>query len=101
MRKPFKIALVAAGAVLMVVVVAAALFLATFDPNAHKERIAALVMQSIGRELKIAGPITLRLVPHIGVGVSKLTLNEARGGEAFATLESASVSLRLLPLLRN
>ncbi|WP_187830072.1 AsmA family protein [Siccirubricoccus phaeus] len=89
-------------AVLVVVPVAGvAVLLATLDLNAQKPRIAAAVRQATGRELTLAGPISLKpsLVPTLAV--EQVALANLPGGSRPQMLEvrQAELELALLPLL--
>ncbi|CAN5217256.1 AsmA family protein [soil metagenome] len=74
-----------------------------FDPNDYKDEIAAAVEERTGRKLDIDGDLTLEVFPWLAVGVGRAALANAPGfgDEPFAQIESASLSLRLLPLLKR
>lgn len=72
---------------------------ATFDPNAYKPQIIKAVKESKQRTLRLDGDIRLHFFPSIGVSLGKASLSEYRSEQEFASLESASVSLKVLPLL--
>jgi AsmA protein len=71
----------------------------TFDPNAYKAQIIQAVRDSKQRTLKLDGDIKLHFFPSIGMSLSKVSLSEFRSEQEFAAVDSASVSLKLLPLL--
>ncbi|OIR16085.1 putative assembly protein [mine drainage metagenome] len=71
----------------------------TFDPNAYKPRIIQAVKESKQRTLKLDGDITLHFFPSIGVSLSKVSLSEFQSEQEFVSVDNASVSLKLLPLL--
>src|SRR3712207_4987517 len=69
--------LVALALLVLLPVAGAAVFLATFDPEAQKPRIQAAVQQATGRALRLTGPIGLKLslVPTLtvdGVGFADM-----------------------------
>src|SRR5712691_11446805 len=97
--KVFKILLLAAGGVVVLVVLAIAIVAATFDPNKYKPEIAAAVKDKTGRTLAIEGNFALTFFPSIGIAVGKTSLSEPNSGRIFARLEQAKVSLALWPLL--
>ncbi len=101
MRKILKI-LAWLLAVIIVLVVAAGIVLAlTLDPNEYKTEITQEVKKATGRDLKIGGDIGLTYFPWLGVKLEKLELSNARGfgGKPFAKIESAGVTVRVIPLL--
>ncbi len=99
MNKSLKYGLLGAGAVLGIVVAGAVYLAATFDPNDYKEQIIRAVKESKQRDLRLDGNITLSFFPNIGANVGKVALSEYNSDKQFAAIESARVSLALLPLL--
>lgn len=97
--KALRIVLLAIVGINVVVVAAAAIFLATFDANRYKPEIQELVLQSTGRTLQIDGDIQLTLIPNIGAELGRATLSDKDPDQPFVTLESTNVSVALLPLL--
>jgi len=90
--------------VLLVVAVAALLVLPSFwDWNGEKGRMAALVKEHTGRDLEIAGDVSLRLLPTPAFAAGQVTLANLAGGSepAMVRLEELRVSIALLPLLRG
>ncbi|HMA16598.1 MAG: AsmA family protein [Bacteroidota bacterium] len=90
--------------VLLVVAAAALLVLPSFwDWNGEKGRMAALVKQHTGRDLEIAGDVSLRLLPTPAFAAEQVTLANIDGGSAPAMvlLDELTVSIALLPLLRG
>ena len=98
MNKILKTGLIATASVLGVAVAGAAYLAATFDPNAYKAQIIQAVQDSKHRTLHLDGDISLSFFPNIGVNLSKVALSEANSDKEFAALNSARVSLALLPL---
>ena len=87
-----------AGLVALVAAVIAYIAL-TFDPNTYKPQIIQTVKDSKQRTLKLDGDIKLHFFPSIGVSLGKVSLSEFQSEQEFVSVESASVSLKLLPLL--
>lgn len=99
MNKIVKFSLLGAGAVLGVAVAGAAYLAATFNPNDYKEYIIQKVKDSKQRNLHLDGDIKLTFFPSIGANLGKLSLSEVNSDQQFAAVETARVSLDLLPLL--
>lgn len=99
--KLLKIALWVVGAVVLVALVAAAIFAATFDPNRYRDDVERLVMERTGRTLQLKGPLELAYWPSLGARVSGVSLSERAPEREFVSLESAHASVALLPLLRG
>ncbi|MEQ1915870.1 MAG: AsmA family protein, partial [Gallionella sp.] len=98
MNKILKTGLIATASVVGVAVAGATYLAATFDPNAYKAQIIQAVQDSKHRTLHLDGDISLSFFPNIGVNLSKVALSEANSDKEFAALNSARVSLALLPL---
>ena len=91
--------IVAAIVVLLIVVAVIASLL--FDPNDYKAEISQAVKDNTSRDLEIEGDLSLELFPWLRVAIGEARLSNATGfGDApFAQIESAQLSLKLLPLL--
>ena len=72
---------------------------ATFNPNDYKTQIIKLVKDKQQRNLKLDGDIKLVFFPSIGANIGKVSLSEFQSDEEFIYIDSARVSLALLPLL--
>lgn len=70
------------------------------DPNNYKDEIHAAVLKETGRELTIAGDISWRIFPSVGLQIEQLSLANRAGFGARPMLEvsEARVSVKLLPL---
>jgi len=99
--KWLKVALYAAGTLVVLLIAAAVFVAATFDPNKYKGEIETLVKQRTGRTLKFHGDIGLAFWPSIGVNVGKVTLSRRASANDFASLASAHAAVAVLPLLRG
>ncbi len=91
---------VVAGAIVLMLVAAAAL-LALFDPNPYKPQIERAAENALHRMLKLQGDIKLAFYPSLGVSLGKATLSERASDRTFASIDSAQISVALLPLLRG
>lgn len=101
MRKPVKYGLLGLGALLVLAIGAIAVFALTFDPNRYKGQAEAAVKEKTGRTLKLAGNIELAFWPSLGAKVAGVTLSEKGSSAEFLSVESAQVSVAVLPLLRG
>ncbi|OGS90429.1 MAG: hypothetical protein A2061_10835 [Gallionellales bacterium GWA2_59_43] len=99
MNKILKYTLIGTGSVVGVAVTGAAYLAATFDPNDYKDEIVKSVKDSKQRDLRLDGDITLSFFPSIGANLGKVSLSEFKSAEQFAAIDSARVSLALMPLL--
>jgi AsmA protein len=75
----------------------------TVNPNNYKGKIAALVKESTGRELKLSGDIKLSVFPWVALELGSATLGNPTGfsDEPFLAFSHASVRVKLLPLLHQ
>ncbi|MEO3428681.1 AsmA family protein [Pelagibius sp. CAU 1746] len=90
--------------VLVLLVVGGLLVVPSFwDWNGEKGRIAALVREHTGRDLKIAGDVSLRLLPTPAFSAREVALANAEGGSdpAMVRLEELQIRVALAPLLRG
>jgi len=73
------------------------------DPNDYKDRIAAAVKDSTGRSLSLPGELKLAVFPWVSLQTGEASLGNPAGfgDEPFLTLKRASLSVKLLPLLRS
>lgn len=99
MKKILKYGLLGAVIVLVLIVGAVSYFMATFNPNDYKPQIIQLVKDKQNRILKLDGDIKLTFFPSIGAKLDHISLSEQNSDKEFAAVESARVSLALLPLL--
>ena len=89
------------GVLVALLVVAGAIFTATFDVDRFTPEIVAAVKERTGRTLRFDGDLGLALFPRLAVRLPATTLSEPRGDAVFARLKSGSATLALLPLLRK
>lgn len=74
---------------------------ATFNPNDYKSLIIKLVQEKKQRTLDLEGDIKLTFWPKLGADLGKVKLSEHKNPREFASIDSAKVSLALLPLLKK
>ena len=79
--------------------IALALISANFDANKFKADITRVVKERTLRTLSIEGTIKLSFFPKVGVELGKLGLSEQNSDKLFAAVDSARVSVDVLPLL--
>jgi len=101
MKVWFKRVLLSLLAVIVLALAALALFLATFDPNAYKDRFEAFVFERYQRTLSIDGDLQLSLFPRIGIAVQDISLSERNSSDTFASIDSARFAVAIWPLLFN
>lgn len=101
MNKILKYGLLGTGAVVAIAVAGITYVAVTFNPNDYKAQIIKAVKDSKQRNLRLDGDIKLSFYPSIGASLSKVSLSEFRSDKEFAAIESARVSLALMPLLRK
>jgi AsmA protein len=102
MHKLKLLGLIAGGLVAVLVVALLSVWLFV-NPNNYKGKIAALVKQSTGRELKLTGDIKLSVFPRIALELGPATLGNPPGfgAEPFLSFTRAAVRVELLPLLHE
>ncbi len=88
---------------LLVLIIALAIFVLTFDANRYKPEIAAQVERITGRSLMIAGDIKLSLFPWLGLEIAGVELANAEGfgPQPFARVDRLDVKVKFLPLLEK
>jgi AsmA protein len=88
-------------ALVLLALVAAAVFALTFDPNKYKGELERLVKERTGRTLQLKGPLEMAFWPSLGAKVAGVTLSERQPEREFLSLDSAHASVALMPLLRG
>src|SRR5262245_19709532 len=101
MNRLLKILGVVVGVIVLLLVVAGVAVTMLVDPNDYKDEITAAVQDATGRELTLAGDLARDVFPTIRIAMGEGTLSNAPGfgAEPMARIESASLSVGLLPLL--
>ena len=103
MMRAVKIAGIVVGSLVGLAVLAAITILLLVDPNDYRDDISKLVQQRTGRPLEIRGKLGLKLFPWIALEVNDVRLGNPAGygSDPFLSVTSASVGVKLLPLLRR
>lgn len=98
-----KIILLLALSLVLLLVVGLAAAVTFIDPNKQKERIAAMVYEQTGRELRIDGELEWGLWPRLRLAGDSITLGNAPdfGPEPFLELDSFSLAVATWPLIRS
>ena len=99
--KLVKIAAWGIGAVVLLLLAAAMAFALLFDANAFKVRIEQAAKERTGRTLTLEGNVGISFFPSIGASLGRAKLSERASEREFLSLDSARVSVQLLPLLRG
>lgn len=89
------------GGLIVLLVAVIAYLAATFNPNDYKPYIVKMVQEKKQRTLHIDGDIKLTFWPKIGADLGKISLSEHNSEAQFAAMNSAKVSLAVLPLLQK
>ena len=92
---------VALGVVLLLLVAAAAVLVATFDANRYKGLAIDWMKNERQRTLVIDGPIELSLLPRLAIKASRLRLSERGRADEFASIDEVSLTVQILPLLHK
>jgi AsmA family len=84
---------------LVIIVVAVAAYVLTFDPNAYKAEIIESVRTHLGREIEIPGDLRLSLFPPFTLEAGQAVLYEKGRRERFASVDRVRLRLAIGPLL--
>lgn len=103
MKGPFKIAVIIVSIVVVIAITLMVAVVVLVDPNDFREEIAASVKESSGRDLQIDDELELSLFPTIGLKLGKTSLGNLPGfgDQPFLEINSAQLTVALLPLLRS
>jgi AsmA protein len=101
MKNFLKYSLWLTGVVVAIVITGVVYIAATFNPNDYKTQIIKLVKDKQHRNLKLDGAIKLVFFPTIGANIGKVSLSEFQSDKEFIYIDSARVSLAVLPLLSS
>jgi AsmA protein len=91
----------ALGVLVLLVVVAAGVLIATFDANKYKSLAIDWMKTERQRTLVIDGPIELSVFPRLAVKISKARLSEHNRADEFAAVDELSLAVETMPLLRK
>src|SRR5262252_3392868 len=92
---------IALGALIVLLVIAAAVLVATFDANRYKGLAIDWMKTERQRTLVIDGPIELSVFPRLAIKVSKVRLSEHAKPDEFLAIDEAALAVQTLPLLRK
>lgn len=100
MKRFVRVALVGAGAVVLLFAAVAVAAFVVFDPNEHKEYIENLALEATGKKLSLQGDLSLAVFPGISIeaGPAELADEASFGPEPFLRVERVSASVAILPL---
>ena len=101
MSKLIKYAVYGIAGIILLVMLVAAYFAMTFNPNDYKDDIVKLVKDKKQRTLNIEGDIKLSYWPKIGADLGKLSISEHNSDQIFASVNNVKVALAVLPLLKK
>ena len=90
--------------VIIILLVLGVLALVFFvNPNSFKPQITKAFHQATGRELSIPGKLSWTFYPNIGIKTGQIIIDNPVGysPKAFAKIESADISVALIPLLSS
>lgn len=98
MNRTLKFIAVLLVALVLLGVIAAAFLPRFIDPNQYRDEIIQLINEHLGLEVSINGPIGWSIFPWVGLSLKDVSV---KGGNRvqLAQLDSASVSVKLIPLL--
>lgn len=101
MKKSFKILLWLVIAIILLLAIAGFVLTKVVNPNDYKGKIEQAVYQKTGRKLDITGTISWHFFPTLGIKIGPATLSNPVGyhQKTFASIQNASVSVHLWPLL--
>jgi AsmA protein len=99
--KILKSALLGAGVLALVLIVALAYLAFSFEPRDYQPRIVQFVKDKTGRTLDIQGGLELSFWPDIGVRLGRVSLSERASTEPFADIDDARFTVKLLPLFSH
>lgn len=85
----------------VVLVIGIGILLATFDADRYKPQIEAYVASHYQRTLTIDGELALKVWPRLAISLPAISLSERESETAAASVNAASLSIDVLPLLRG
>ncbi len=102
MKRPWiRRIVMAVGGLVLLLVVAAAVLVVTFDANRYKTLAIDWMKTERQRTLAIDGPIELSVWPRLAVKVSRVWLSERGRADEFMSADEAALAVQVLPLLRK
>lgn len=103
MRRVLLIMFLSFAGLVLLAAVGLGILLATFNPNEYTRRISAAVERMTGRQLQFQGNVTVAFFPTPCLKTGRLLMTDPGifGSGSFLTVENATVSLALQPLLHG
>ena len=101
MSRPLKIVLITLGALLASLLIGLAYLSTLISPAKLTQMLVLEVREATGRELIIAGPVSLGFLPRIAVSAEQVSLSNAAWAKnpQMASLEKVALEISFLPLL--
>ncbi len=99
MSRYLKFAALTAAASLLLLFGAAVVVHSGVDPNDYKGDIIRLAQEKHRRTLALPDTIKLTLYPRVGADLGRVRLSESGSATEFAAVDSARISVALIPLL--
>ena len=102
MKKIITVLIVCIG-LIVVLLAALGIFIATLDPNNYKDTITAQVKRETGQQVTLNGPIRLSFYPWLGLELNDVTLANpaAFGKQPLLHVQHALVRVKTIPLLQD
>lgn len=103
MSRPFKIVLMMLGALIASLLIGLFYLSTLISPAKLTQMLILEVRETTGRELMIAGPVSLGFFPRIAVSAEQVRLSNAAWAKSpqMASLEKVALEISLLPLLNR
>src|SRR5258708_6726311 len=101
MRKIFKYSLLGLSGLVVLLVVAVAIFAMTFDPNRYKPEIERIAKEQTGRPLTLKGNLEVAVWSSLGAKVAGVSLSERGSEREFLSVDNAHASVALMPLIHG
>jgi uncharacterized protein involved in outer membrane biogenesis len=101
MSRPLKRVLIALGALMAALLIGIFYLSTLISPAKLTQMLILEVREATGRELMIAGPVSLGFLPRIAVSAEQVSLSNAAWAKnpQMASLEKVALEISLLPLL--
>lgn len=103
MKKLLKLISIVLAIIVLAIILLTVCLVIFVNPNRFKPMITAQVMKYTGRELVIDGNLSWTIFPSIGIKTGHMVLGNPSGfsQKTFAEIQSATVSVNVLPLLKS
>ncbi|MBP9742947.1 MAG: AsmA family protein [Burkholderiales bacterium] len=103
LRKIFKISIIIFFSIIIIIGIALIAMVTFVNPNNYKPLIIQMVEDDTGRKLSLAGNISWKLWPNIGLHIEKVSLSNPKGFKDtnLIAVNSVDLSVQLLPLFHH